>query len=130
MIERVIMWMIFGFALSLTPLVIVAGMGWMPASGVPGFIQLLCNEEMLAVALTLGGAAAADVLTKSAGRLRRLKLAVGGLTFIATIFSAAGYVMIKTHANHFGPDLVMLVVAVAGGTTLAGALVCEILAEV
>jgi hypothetical protein len=124
------MWMIFGFVLSMTPLVIVAGMGWMPVSGAPGFIRLLCNEEMLAVALTLGGAAAADVLTKSAGRLRPLKLAVGGLTFVATVFSAAGYVMIKTHSNHFGPDLVMLVVAVAGGTTLAGALVCEILAEV
>jgi hypothetical protein len=84
-IERVIMWMIFGFALSMTPLVIVAGMDWMPVSGVRGFIRLLCNEEMLAVALTLGGAAAADVLTKSTGRLRPLKLAVGGLTFIATV---------------------------------------------
>jgi hypothetical protein len=124
------MWMIFGVALSLTPLVIVAGMGWMPVSGASGFMRLLCNEEMLAIALTLGGAAAADVLTNSAGRLRPLKLVVGGLTFIATIFSAAGYVIIKTHSNHLGPDLVMLAVAGAGGATLAGALACEILAEV
>ena len=101
------MWMIFGFALSLTPLVIVAGMGWMPVSGASGFMRLLCNEEMLAIALTLGGAAAADVLTNSAGRLRPLKLAVGGLTFVATIFSAAGYVMIKTHSNHLGPIWIM-----------------------
>lgn len=62
MAERIIIWIIFGFALSMTPLVIVAEMGWVPASGIPGFVRLLCNEEMLAVALTLGGAAAADVL--------------------------------------------------------------------
>ena len=85
---------------------------------------------MLAVALTLGGAAAADVLTKSAGRLRPLKLAVGGLTFVATIFSAAGYVVIKTHSNHFGPDQIITGVEFAGGATLVGALACEILAEV
>jgi hypothetical protein len=127
--ERIIIWIIFGFALSMTPLVIVAEMGWVPASGIPGFMRLLCNEEMLAVALTLGGAAAADVLIRSAGPLRPLKLIVGGITFLATVFSVAGYVIIKTHANHLEPDQVVTLVEGAGGTTIVGALLCEILAE-
>jgi hypothetical protein len=127
--ERIIIWIIFGFALSMTPLVIVAGIGWLPASGIPGFMQLLCNEEMLAVALTLGGTAAADVLIRSTGPLRPLKLIVGGVTFLATVFSVAGYVIIKTHSSHLEPDQIVMLVEFAGGTTVVSALLCEILAE-
>jgi hypothetical protein len=79
--ERVIVWLLFGVGLSLTPLLIVAAMGWSPSNGTQGLLRLLCNEELLAIALTLGGAAAADVLTRSSGRFRLLKLFMGGVTF-------------------------------------------------
>jgi hypothetical protein len=129
MAERVIIWLIFGFALSMAPLMIVAFMGWMPASGVSGFIRFISNEDLLAVALTLGGAAAADVLTKSAGALRLLKLLVGGLTSLASVFSVAGSVAIKAHANHLDNDQITTLVEIAGGATLIGALFSEVLSE-
>lgn len=130
MAERVIIWLIFGFALSMAPLVIVAFMGWMPMSGASGFVKFICNEDLLAVALTLGGAAAADVLTKSAGALRLLKLLVGGLTSVASVLSVAGYVAIKAHANHLDDGQITTLVEIAGGATLIGALFCEVLSEV
>ena len=40
MIERVITWVFFGLALSLTPLVIVAALGWTPAGGFRDFAKV------------------------------------------------------------------------------------------
>jgi hypothetical protein len=125
--ERVIIWVLFGVTLSLTPLLIVAAIGWVPATGVNGFATLLCNEEILAVALTLGGAAAADVLTSSDPFLRLVKLSVGGITFLATIACMALYVLLKTHTSHLGPSQAVTAVLTAGGFTIVCALCCEVL---
>ncbi len=87
--ERVIIWALFGVGLSMAPLVIVAALGWEPSTGRSALVALVCNEELLAVALTLGGAAAADVLIRSTGAFRPVKLLVGGLTFLATVACVA-----------------------------------------
>ena len=39
MLERLIVWSIFGVGLSLTPLIVVAAMGWLPASGPGTFLR-------------------------------------------------------------------------------------------
>ena len=130
MLERLIVWSIFGVGLSLTPLIVVAAMGWLPASGPGTFLRLLCNEDFLAVALTLGGAAAADVLIHSAEPWRRAKIFVGGITFLNTIVCVAGFVIIKAHVNHLDPSENVLFVANAGLTTLSAATISELLAEV
>ena len=129
MLERIITWMFFGLALSLTPLIIVAAIGWLPSSGGGAFLRLLLREDMLAVALTLGGASAANVLASATGRLRPLKLACGGFTFIMAILSIAAYVVIKVHVKPLSPDETYLWVAWLGGPTLAGGLFSEVLSE-
>lgn len=63
---RTVVWPISGFALSMTPLIVVAMMGWQPGTGSPGFM-----------APTLGGAAAADVLIDSGGVFGLAKQASG-----------------------------------------------------
>jgi hypothetical protein len=60
MLERIIFWVIFGFGLSLTPLIAVAAIGWSSTTGANAFFRLLFQEDPLAVALTLGGASAAS----------------------------------------------------------------------
>jgi hypothetical protein len=71
MIERLIMWVMFGFGLSLIPLLIAAGLTWEP-NGQRTFLAILSNEELLAVALTLGGAASANVLANASGPFRNI----------------------------------------------------------
>ncbi len=127
MAERMIVWLLFGVALALTPLLIVAGIGWFPATGAKGFVALLCNEDLLAVALTLGGASAADVLTSREPGLRLAKLAAGGVTFLASLASMGLYIAIKTRAHHLDPDEIVVTVTGAGGWTVACALVCQAL---
>jgi hypothetical protein len=105
--ERVVTWVFFGLALSLTPLLIVAALGWTAAGGFGDFLRLLFQEDMLAVALALGGAATANVLA-SGPPLKPLKLACGGLTFLMTVWSVAAYVVIKAHAKPLTSDEVYL----------------------
>lgn len=130
MLERVIVWVFFGLALSLTPLVIVAAIGWPPAAGARAFLRLLFQEDMLAVAFTLGGASAANVLASSSERVRALKLACGGYTFIMSVLSAAAFVAIKTHAKPLSADEMYWLVAGISGATLVGGLLSEMLSEV
>ena len=127
MAERVIIWLLFGVALALTPLLIVAVIGWFPATGAKGFVALLCNEDLLAVALNLGGAAAADVLTSREPGLRLAKLVVGGITFLATLISMGLYVAIKTRVHHLAPDEIVATILGAGGLTVGCALICQVL---
>lgn len=101
MAERVVVWVLFGVVLSMTPLVVVAAIGWEPQSGLDGFMTLVCNEDLLAVALTLGGAAAADLPTNSQPPWRVVKLGVGGITFLTAIVSMGIYV---ANENPFSPS--------------------------
>jgi hypothetical protein len=128
MLARIITWVFFGLALSLTPLVIVAALGWTVADGFSGFLRVLFQEDMLAVALALGGAAVANVLA-SGPSLKPLKLACGGLTFLMTVWSVAAYVVIKAHAKPLTSDEVNLLVSCLSGATLATGFASEILAE-
>jgi hypothetical protein len=129
MLERIIFWVIFGFGLSLTPLIAVAAIGWSPTSGVTAFLHLLFQEDLLAVALTLGGASAANVLASATGRLRPVKIACGGVTFIMSLLSVVAYVVIKVHAKPMSPDELYLWVTYIGGATLIGGLLSEALSE-
>ena len=129
MLERLIIWSIFGVTLSLTPLVVVAFMTWDPAGGVLALFRLVLNEELLAIALTLGGAASAGVLIHNQGHLRVLKILAGGLTFLATLDCMGAFVVIKSHTNHLGPDGSAIAVGCAALTTLVGAMICEVLME-
>jgi len=128
MLERVVTWVFFGLALSLTPLLIVAALGWTSTGGFGDFLRLLFQEDMLAVALALGGAATANVLA-SGPPLKPLKLACGGLTFLMTVWSVAAYVVIKAHAKPLTSDEVYLLVSWLSGATLVTGLASEILAE-
>src|SRR5436853_4813461 len=103
MAGRLIMWLIFGCALSLVPLLVVATLSWEP-SGEKTFLRLLSNEELLAVALTLGGASAADALSHASGRFRNFKLIAGGGTLLATICAVAAYVAFKGGLTHLSED--------------------------
>ncbi len=116
--------------MSLTPLLIVAVLAWEPSTGRAGLVALLCNEALLAVALTLGGAAAAGLLTRSAGAVRPLKLLIGGLTFLATVACVALYVIVKVHAGHLSPDQMIALITGCSVFAISGALACEILSEV
>ena len=129
MLERLVIWSIFGLILSMTPLAVVVFMTWQPSAGVAGFLRLTCNEDLLAVALTLGGAAAADVLIHSSGRLRVIKIIGGGLTFLATVDCMGIFVVTKAHLSHFDSNDLATTVGFAALTTLAGAMICEVLAE-
>src|SRR5271168_847839 len=99
MLARLIMWCLFGVLLSLMPLGIVAFLVRDP-SGHKTIWALLGNEELLAVALTLGGASAADVLANSSGPFQAAKLTAGGLTLIATFCAVALYVAFKGGLSH------------------------------
>jgi len=70
------------------------GFVWDP-SGHTTMLSLLSNEELLAVALTLGGASAADVLANSSGRFQVAKLTAGGLTLLATLGAVALYLHLR-----------------------------------
>jgi hypothetical protein len=112
------------------PLAIVAAIGWPPASGSRGFVALSCNDEIPVVASTLGGTAAADVLTNVSPLMRLGKLAVGGLTFLAMIVCMALYVAINTRAGHLDPQETMSLIGGVTTFTLLAALSCELLTEV
>jgi hypothetical protein len=128
MLERLITWLFFGLALSLTPLVMVAALGWTPELWFGDFLRLLFQEDMLAVALALGGAATANVLA-SGPPLKPLKLACGGLTFLMTVWAVAAYVVIKAHAKPLTPDEVYLLVIWLSSATLTAGFASEVLAE-
>ena len=123
------MWSLFGVLLSLLPLTIVAFLAWDP-DGHTSIWSLLTNEELLAVALTLGGASAADVLANSSGRFRAAKVTAGGLTLLATLCAVAVYVAFKGGLTHLKPDGRELADRALYGGVVLGAFFSELLAEV
>jgi hypothetical protein len=129
MIGRLIMWVIFGFALSLVPLVVVAFLAWEP-NGPKTLLTVLSNEELLAVALTLGGASAADVLSNAAGPFRNVKLIAGGTTLLATILAVAAYVAFKGSLTHLSEDAKALTDQYLYAGIVVGSFFSELLVEV
>jgi len=100
---RVINWLIFGAGLSLLPLVTVAFINWDPSANT--FFKTLTNEELLAVAFALSGAAGVDALTSS-GPLVRTQRAIGGITLLIAFALAAFYIIIRTGSHHLTPAFI------------------------
>jgi hypothetical protein len=128
MLERFVTWVFFCLALSLTPLLVVAALGWTTGSGLTDFLRLFFQEDMLAIDVALGGGAAANVLA-SGPQLKTSKKAVGGFTLVMTVWSVAAYVILKAHAKTLTADELYMLVSGLSGATLAAGLVSEILAE-
>lgn len=128
MIKRVILWIFFGFALSMTPLLLVAAIEWPANSGTGKLLHILFQEEMLEVALTLGVASVGTVLA-SGERYLLLKLVFGGYTFLMTLWCVAAYVVIKAHVKVLTQHEVYQLVTYLTGATLVGGFLSELLRE-
>lgn len=127
MLVRGIVWVFGTLLLAMVPLAIVALIKWRPENGT--FLEAMTNEELLAVAFTLGGGAAIDVLVKSAGAARSAKVLAGCSGLVFTVITIVLYVLFKTGA-------VQLTEAAKISTDQAlflgtgfNALFCEILSE-
>ena len=95
-------------------------MSWPPTTGLDGLLDAISNEELLAVAFTLGGVAAVDVLVKAATSHREFKVAAGCLTLLLTLIGVATYVLLKTHATQLPPTLATSTVQWLYMLTVAG----------
>jgi hypothetical protein len=126
---RVIMWVFLGLVLSLVPLVIVAFMTFQP--GHNSLLTILSNEELLAVAFTLSGAAAADVLVNvssaAGGFAKFAKGCVGCATFVLTVLTAAAYVLLKAHSTQLTPPQIVGIIQLLYAGTAVMSFLCELL---
>jgi hypothetical protein len=130
MVVRAIVWIFGAFILTLIPLGIVAMIEWKPETGSAGLLRILSNEELLAVAFTLGGAAAIDVLVNSAGFGRSFKILAGCSALTMTIITVVSYILLRANLIH---DLdedsrIGTTQALYLGTVL-NSFICEILSE-
>lgn len=135
MFVRLIIWT-FGVVLSFFPLALVALSLMDPNIG-RGFLQAISNEELLAVAFTLGGVAAVDALIIARAaemdpsargpreRLRPFRVAVGLTTLLLTFFSIGIYLLLKFKATHWTPDATVLVVQILCVGTVITSFLCE-----
>src|ERR1700679_2389176 len=96
--QRVGGWLVMGLFLSLVPLVPNAFSDYQPGH----FLEAIGTAELLAVAFTLGGAAAADVLAE--GSKGEMKWFLGLLTLLGTALSLAVYIVFSHHLDHLLSD--------------------------
>jgi hypothetical protein len=93
---RVVLWVICGLILALVPLGVVALMDWDPNKET--FLHVFTNEELLAVAFTLGGASGVDALS-SASPVRwisRVQKTIGASTIVCALLTASLYIVFRT----------------------------------
>jgi len=129
--RRVILWLCFGFILTLVPLAIVALITAPANSGLVSFLNAASNEDLLAVAFTLAAAAAADVLIPQEDQTVGIwRVLAGSITIVFAIFTAMMYVVLKTHSYHVASEQIVLGTQIVYGISMVCSLVCEILSEV
>jgi hypothetical protein len=112
----------FGVVVSLLPLGFVASTLLEPNGG-PTFLQAIANEELLAVAFTLGAVAAVDALINSRARL--FSIGIGVITLVLTISSIGIYMLLKFKIAHWPPEATVIAIqSLCAGTVLTSFL-CE-----
>lgn len=129
MIIRAIVWIFGAFILTLIPLGVVAVVAWKPETGGTGYLNVLSNEELLAVAFTLGGAAAIDVLVNSAGSVRLSKIIAGCSAMTLTIIVVIAYILFKAHLVHLSEAGLITTIQYLYVGTVLNAFICELLSE-
>jgi hypothetical protein len=129
MIIRAVVWVFGAFILSLIPLGIVAIIAWKPETGGSGYLSVLSNEELLAVAFTLGGAAAIDVLVNSSGSVRLFKIIAGCSAMTLTIIVVIAYIIFKAHLVHLNERALVTTIQYLYAGTIVNAFIFEILSE-
>jgi hypothetical protein len=130
MLERIIVWAFFGVALAMTPLFIVAAIGWPPATGTRVFLRLLFQEDMLAVALTLGGASAVNVLASAADSSGPSNSHAVDIHLSCPCYRSRPMLSSRVHAKPLSPDEIYWLAVSVSGATLTGGLFSEVLSEV
>lgn len=135
MLVRLIVWT-FGVALSFLPLFFVAATLIAPNTDL-SFLQALSNEELLAVAFTLGGVAAVDVLITAraeartgtqpdtSGGLQPLRVGIGLITLFLTFTSMGIYLLLKFKVAHWTPEATVFTVQSLCAGTVVTSFLCE-----
>ena len=104
---RVSNWLLFALLLPVATLTLVALTKWEHGQN---FLDLVTDEELLAVAFTLAGASGIDALTSTAyPGLRALQSGIGGLTILLAFISAIVYFILKTHSHHLDASATQLI---------------------
>ena len=119
--RRLIGWVVLGLLLSLMPLGITGLMEYQP--GGTSLLEILSNEELLTVAFTLSGAAAADTLVNTERNI--WKFLLGVVTMLMTLITMAGFILFKGNLTHLSHDVIVDTTQLLFLFTALLSLICE-----